>query len=76
MSKEVKYICDKCGLLIDGNTTPEIGGMRIAGGGELCILTYEGLMGHNKVPMDGWHFHYYCFCEIVRKINELCKEQL
>lgn len=72
--KEVKYTCDKCKLVIDGSTTPEnqeISRMRILGGGELCTLVYSGIMGHNEVPVDGWHFHYFCFLSIPTILNNL-----
>ena len=67
MKKEI-YTCDKCGLTIDGKITPKTGGLRTAGGGELCTLSYSGLMGHNGFSSDK-HYHYVCFSEIISQIN-------
>jgi len=65
--EETKYICDKCKLIIDGLTTPEEGDYKMAGGGELCTLIYQGKMGHNGF-LKNKHYHYYCFCDIVNNI--------
>lgn len=67
--KNEEYICDDCGLVIDGTISPERGGVRMAGGGELCILSYQGLVGHNKFIGDK-HYHYSCFCNVVNRIND------
>lgn len=73
--KEVKYTCDKCLLPIDGEADPEEGNFGMVGGKELCELKYtQGLMGHNRVPSSGWHFHYSCFCSVVNTICELLKK--
>lgn len=67
--KKEEYFCDWCNLAIDGSLTPETGGLKMAGGGELCILSYNGIMGHNKFYTDK-HYHYVCFCEVVRLLNK------
>lgn len=74
MKKET-YTCDECKKIIDG-TAPfpaqVVGGGTsiIAGGGELCTLSYMGVMGHNGFPNDK-HYHYQCFCKIVRRISRV-----
>jgi hypothetical protein len=73
--KEVRYTCDRCGDPIDGKHQKKLpsegGGFAMsAGGGELCILKYEGIMGHNRFPNEGLHYHYDCFCEIVDLIRK------
>lgn len=61
---EVKTTCDLCKLAI-----------KLA---DRCTLQYSGIMGHNQVPLSGWHFHYSCFCKIVAailaKLNESTKQ--
>ena len=66
--KTTKYICDKCKKPIDDKNRSHI-----LGGGTLSILYYNGSMGHNKVPMDGWQFHYSCFLGVVSSILEYLK---
>lgn len=68
------YTCDKCKNPIDGKyqkKIPIVGGgfSMMAGGGELCIIKYEGIMGHNRFPSEGLHYHYDCFCEIMNLIT-------
>ncbi len=64
--RDIKYSCDSCGKIIDGKAIDNI-----AGGGTLCVLNYEGSLYHNQVPQNGWHYHYSCFCKVVRAINAL-----
>ena len=66
--KKEEYTCDWCNMIIDGDTRPEKFKF-MAGGGELCILSYGGRMGHNGFYNDK-HYHYGCFCEVVRLINK------
>lgn len=66
---KVDYTCDWCNGVIDGKSTPETGDIKIAGGGELCVLSYNGRMGHNGFYGDK-HYHYVCFCEVVRLLNK------
>ena len=66
--KTITYVCDECRLAIDGSTTPETGNIRMAGGIELCELKYIGVIGHNRFPNEGLHYHYICFCKIVDRI--------
>lgn len=72
--KEIKYTCDKCKQPIgDDYQVPGckiVGGgtVRMAGGGELCTLSYQGIMGHNGFSKDK-HYHYQCFCEIVELLK-------
>lgn len=57
--QEVKYTCDKCGLSIQPLDPA------FQGAGELIIIArVNGGMGHNRIPFNGWHFHYSC-CSIV-----------
>lgn len=53
--KQTTYTCDECADTIDERS------------GELCVLKYEGMMGHNKFISDK-HYHYHCFCTVVRRI--------
>lgn len=46
--------CDKCGQEIKDS---------------VCTLLYDGLLGHNQVPPNGWQFHYNCFCVVVNAIR-------
>lgn len=68
--KEEIYTCNECGLIIDSVTTPPQEDESMAGGGELCSLSYRGIMGHNGFISDK-HYHYFCFCEVVRRINKM-----
>lgn len=73
MKKEI-YTCDDCKKVIDGTCPSPIqimggGKLSMAGGGELCTLSYSGSMGHNGFISDK-HYHYQCFCEVVRRINK------
>lgn len=68
--KTTTYICDKCKKPIDGKYQKEVPRPSDLykyeiNGGELCTLHYEGIMGHNKFPREGLHYHYDCFCEIM-----------
>lgn len=65
----ITITCDKCGLLIEP-LSDQFQGRQIAGGGSLSTLSYTGVMGHNGVPPDGWHFHYLCFIQVVSTIEK------
>lgn len=65
--KKTYYTCDWCKVIIDGELTP--GNSKIVGGGELCILSYQGNMGHTEFYSDK-HYHYVCFCEVVKLLNK------
>lgn len=56
--KETKYICDYC----KKDITPATG--------SLAILYYQGQLGHNQVPSEGWQYHYPCFSKLVVLINQ------
>lgn len=63
--KEIKYTCDKCKKPIDKTYLTHM-----AGGNELCVLSYDGRMGHVKFPLNGFHFHYECFTLFMSKVME------
>ena len=68
--KTVTYVCDRCNLPIDGKTTPVEGNFH--GIGDAHLITIErtsGGWGHNGIPNDGWHFHYYCFTAVSEFVN-------
>lgn len=66
--RETTITCDKCGLLIEP-LDPAFNTQQVAGGGSLASLgRTSGGMGHNRVPLEGWDFHYLCFCEVIRAI--------
>lgn len=72
--RKVTITCDKCKLLIEPLDSNFQGS-----GNSLSVLSYNGLLGHNQVPSDGWHFHYACLCEIVlailRELNQAVKPE-
>lgn len=63
--REIKTTCDKCGLLIEPLDEKFEGS-----GSSLAVLSYSGQLGHNQVPLGGWHFHYSCFCQIINAIRK------
>lgn len=67
--RNTRTVCDKCGLSVEPLDT-KFNTQHVAGGGSLVVLARtNGGMGHNQVPLDGWHFHYLCFCEVVKAIT-------
>lgn len=67
--KQVQITCDRCGLSIEPLDSA-YNAQRAAGGGSLVVLERtNGGMGHNQVPLNGWHFHYLCFCDVVTAIR-------
>lgn len=72
MKEKPKYTCDKCAKPIDGNTAPIERDFRIIGECDLYVLEYHGdgnaVMGDNRFPPGGFHFHGYCFDKIVEAI--------
>ena len=60
--REFKCFCDRCGKQLKDSS--------------ICNLSYEGLLGHNQIPIEGWDFCYSCLSIITNLINKNIKKDL